>query len=86
MKKLQNVTAGADTGGGAANTQEHFAMLDVEDLAALLKCSTRHVYRLAASGRMPRPLKLGALCRWSRAAVEDWIGRGCPSCRNGGGR
>ena len=86
MKNLQDATAGADADGGAANTREPFAMLDVEGVAALLNCSTRHIYRLADSGRMPRPLKLGALCRWSRAAVEDWIGRGCPPCRKGGGR
>ena len=53
-------------------------LLDVGTVAALLNCSTRHVYRLTDSGRMPRPLKLGALVRWNRAAVLDWIAAGCP--------
>jgi len=63
-------------------------LLDVEAVAALLGCSPRHVYRLSDSGRMPAPLRLGALVRWNRAAVESWIDQGCPSVRNmkGAGR
>jgi len=56
-------------------------LLDVEAVAALLDCSPRHVYRLADAALMPRPVHLGALVRWPRAAIMDWIGRGCPSCR-----
>lgn len=61
-------------------------LLDVKAVAELLGCSTRHVYRLSDSGRIPAPLKLGALCRWSCAAIEEWIAAGCPSCREGGRR
>lgn len=60
------------------------ALLDVEQVAQLCGCSTRHVRRLADAGRMPRPLKLGALLRWQRAAVEEWIAAGCPNCRTAG--
>ncbi len=56
-------------------------LLDVRQVAALLGVSTRTVYRLADSGLMPRPVRLGALVRWPRAAVEEWIAAGCPSCR-----
>ena len=56
-------------------------LLDVGQVAKMLNCSSRHVYRLSDSGRMPRPLKLGALVRCPRAAVEQWIEHGCPSCR-----
>lgn len=64
------------------------ALLDVDQVAALCRCSARHVYRLADAGRMPRPLKLGALVRWNRATVLAWIADGCPKIRvaNGGGR
>lgn len=58
------------------------AMLDVNQVAALLNCSARHVYRLADAGRMPRPVKLGALVRWPRHKIEAWIEDGCPSCRS----
>ncbi|MHB1037769.1 MAG: helix-turn-helix transcriptional regulator [Pirellulales bacterium] len=60
-------------------------LLDVLAVAAMLGCSARHVYRLADAGRMPAPVKLGALVRWDRAALDAWIGAGCPSCRSGKG-
>ena len=57
-------------------------MLTVQGVAVLLACSPRTVYRLADAGRMPPPVKLGALARWSRDAIDSWIAAGCPNCRN----
>ena len=57
------------------------ALLDVRAVAKLLSCSVRHVYRLADGGRMPAPLKLGALVRWSRQVIEEWLRAGCPAMR-----
>ena len=59
-------------------------MLTVQDVATLLNCSSRTVYRLADSGRMPRPIKLGALVRWPKVVVEQWVAAGCPDQRKGG--
>ena len=59
-------------------------LLDVNAVAGLLSCSSRHVYRLADAGGMPRPVKLGALVRWPRAAILDWIAAGCPAIRSTG--
>jgi excisionase family DNA binding protein len=56
-------------------------MLGVKDVAQLLSCSSRHVYRLCDGGLMPRPVKLGALVRWDRRAIEQWIAAGCPAER-----
>ena len=53
-------------------------LIDVEQVAAILRCSTRHVYRLADAAKMPRPLKLGALVRWRRSELLDWIDASCP--------
>lgn len=59
------------------------AMLSVEEIANdYLGCSVRHVRRLADSGRMPRPIKLGSLTRWPRSVIERWIEDGCPNVRN----
>lgn len=55
------------------------SLLDVRAVATLLHCSPRHVYRLADAGRMPPPLRLGALVRWQRQILEQWIAAGCPS-------
>ena len=59
-------------------------LLDVVSVAALLNCSSRHVYRLADAGKMPPPLRLGSLVRWNRRAVSEWIGGGCPAVRHVG--
>jgi excisionase family DNA binding protein len=55
------------------------ALLDVLAVARLLDCSSRHVYRLSDAGRMPRPVRIGALARWPRQAIERWIAAGCPA-------
>ena len=62
------------------------ALLTVKQLAELLNCSKRHVYRLTDRGALPQPVRLGALVRWNRTQIEQWIVSGCPSCRQGGRR
>lgn len=57
------------------------ALLDVAQVAKLCHCSKRHVYRLSDAGKMPRPRKLGALVRWSRQELEEWILQDCPPVR-----
>lgn len=60
------------------------AMLTVDHVARMLSCSARTIYRLTDSGRMPSPVKLGALVRWPRDVIESWIADGCPSRPTGG--
>ncbi len=57
------------------------ALLDVKDVAKLLGCSERHVVRLADSGRMPPPVKLGTLRRWQALVLNEWVSNGCPVVR-----
>jgi excisionase family DNA binding protein len=59
-------------------------LLDVRAVAHMLGASTRHVYRLSDAGRMPAPVRIGALVRWPRWIVLDWIAAGCPAVRNVG--
>lgn len=70
-------------------TAEPARLLDVQQVADLLGVSGRHVYRLADSGRMPRPLRLGGSVRWNIAEIQKWIAEGCPAVSQakwGGGR
>ena len=53
-------------------------LLGVDKVAELLECSPRTVYRLADSGWMPRPRKVGRLVRWPIAEIRKWIENGCP--------
>ena len=84
MLQQNEYAAAGRTDGGDRATRELPAMIDVQAVAGLLDCSTRHVYRLSDSKRMPRPVKLGALVRWPRAQIEGWISQGCPSCHTEG--
>jgi excisionase family DNA binding protein len=63
-------------------------LLDVGAVAEMLGCSPRHVYRLSDAGKMPAPVRLGSLVRWSKTAIAEWVSAGCPSVRamKGAGR
>ena len=54
-------------------------LISIDVVAQRLCCSTRHVRRLVDSGRIPRPIKLGALLRWVHADMDRWIADGCPA-------
>jgi excisionase family DNA binding protein len=62
----------------AVSSAKDDAMFDVTDLAEMLKCSARHVYRMIDLGLMPPPARLGRLVRWPRRVVLEWICAGCP--------
>lgn len=57
-------------------------LLTTADVAKLLSCGERTVWRWSRSGAMPSPLKLnpgrqGAV-RFRRADIMEWIEAGCP--------
>ena len=56
-------------------------LISVGQVAELLQCSNRTVYRFADSGYMPRPRKLGNLVRWPWSEIQGWIADGCPKYR-----
>ena len=64
------------------NSGERFEMrpllIDTDAVAKAVTCSRRHIERLDATGRMPRPIKLGRAKRWRFSEISDWIDAGCP--------
>ena len=54
-------------------------LLTVREVAARLKVSTRQIFKLAASGQLPRPVKVGGSTRWRSTDIEEFIERGCPA-------
>ena len=61
-------------------------LLDVQQVSSLINASPRSIYRLVDACKMPRPVRLGALVRWRRLDLADWIDAGCPSIEEGGQR
>ncbi len=64
----------------ARQASEPSLLLSVVMLAVLLDLSRATVFKLHASGRLPRPVRIGGLRRlqWSRAEIEAWIEAGAP--------
>ncbi|MFO0939809.1 MAG: helix-turn-helix domain-containing protein [Pirellulales bacterium] len=61
-------------------------LVSVDKVAALLDCCERHVYRLADSGRMPKPIKLGASTKWKLSEIREWIANNCPRVASRGAK
>lgn len=58
-------------------------MLGIKDVAARLGVAEITVRRLADTGRMPQPVKIGWLLKWDRPVLENWIAAGCPRTKGG---
>ena len=56
-------------------------LLKVGRVANMLGCSTRTVWRMADLGKMPAPVHIGRLVRWSHEVLKNWIASGCPEIR-----
>lgn len=53
-------------------------LLKVETVSALTTLGVRTIWRYAASGRMPAPVRLSRnVVRWRRRDIESWIADGC---------
>ena len=83
MRSLANTSDGRSVGPGTQPVVSA-ELLTVGNVAELLGCSRRHVYRMSDAGRMPRPVKLGQLVRWRRTELYEWLSAGCPSVRESG--
>ena len=54
-------------------------LLTVRDVAARLRLSTRQIWKLKASGRIPDAVRVARSVRWRTSDIDDWIQLGCPS-------
>lgn len=52
-------------------------LLTVREVADMLQCSERHVYRLEEKGLMPKAVRLGGIVRWQSEKISAWIKEGC---------
>ena len=54
-------------------------LLTAAELARLLQVSTRTLWRLRSSGRLPSPVRIGGTVRWALADIKKWLAEGCPA-------
>ena len=52
-------------------------LLNVYEVAARLRVSSRQVWKLAAAGQIPQPLKLARSARWRASDIDRFIADGC---------
>ena len=81
MNQTNQTPTTQNTLGATALKAPTSALLNIQDVAAVMNCSVRSIYRLVDARRIPQPVKLGAMLRWVKADFEQWIAAGCPDCR-----
>ena len=55
-------------------------LIDRRDIAAMCSVSVVTIDRWAASGKLPRSIKLSAKCvRWTAESIRRWVSLGCPN-------
>lgn len=60
-------------------TPSECMLIDAREAWTLCGLSKSSWYKNLASGRIPRPVKIGGALRWRRRELDDWIAAGCPA-------
>lgn len=66
----------------SSELDEH-RMLKIREVAAILSISTRGVWRLVASGELPKPARFGRSARWRLSDILAYIEARIQANRNG---
>ncbi len=53
-------------------------LINVRTVAEMLGISLRQVWRLNATARLPKPIRLGGSVKWRRSEILAWLGQNCP--------
>jgi len=62
-------------------SKETSLLLKAQELAEMLSVSTRHIWRMKASGKLPRAIEIGKCVRWKLLDISNWLSMGCPSMK-----
>ena len=58
---------------------ESSLLVDIRQLAGLLRRSAASLERDQVDGRLPAQVYVGGSKRWRRAEIEAWVAAGCPA-------
>jgi len=53
-------------------------LLNAKAVGQILSLSTRTIFRLNSSGKIPGPVRINGSVRWRQSDIEQWIRLGCP--------
>jgi len=53
-------------------------LITAEELAEMLRISTRTLWRQLSAGQLIEPVRIGGSTRWPLEKVHQWIEEGCP--------
>ena len=56
-----------------AEQQELPPTLDIHEMASLLGCTERTIWRHEGKGLIPEARRIGRVVRWDRVEVDDWL-------------
>jgi len=61
-----------------ASSNPQSIAISAKQLSRLLGVSLRQVWRLNATAKLPKNIRLGGSRKWSRAEIMRWFEAGCP--------
>ena len=50
-------------------------LMTVNEIAKVLRVSTRSVWRLLTNGKIVKPIRIGGSIRWRRSDVAEWLAK-----------
>jgi len=65
--------------GGEKPPEDQGMLINTKQAAKLLKVAPRTLWQMYATGKMPRPIRLGRAVRWSLDVLRKWIEDRCPT-------
>ena len=75
--------AGAVAVGFAPPEEGPSLLLTIDEVAMLVRMSTRNIQRWKSAGWFPKEVNIGGSVRWRRADIVAWVAAGCPKLENG---
>ncbi|WP_428308036.1 helix-turn-helix transcriptional regulator [Lacipirellula sp.] len=66
-------SSSADSKGFSSPDETSSLLMTIDDVAILLRLSTRQIFRMKAAGHLPKEIRIGSSIRWRRKEIEAWI-------------
>jgi predicted DNA-binding transcriptional regulator AlpA len=54
-------------------------LVNANELARMLSVSVRHIWRMKAMGKLPKPVWIGGCVRWRQDDIDLFFEMGCPN-------